>query len=56
LNGWGRDTASSTAAAEVWPGPVAMQVARRLSASAERHPWLAKFARRLIQIAGRTTG
>jgi FkbM family methyltransferase len=56
LNGWGRDTASSTAAAEVWPGPVAMQVARRLSASAERHPWLATFARRLIQIAGRTTG
>jgi FkbM family methyltransferase len=56
LNGRVHDEASWTAEPEAWPGPLAMQVARQLSGAATRHPWLAKFARRLIQIAGRTPG
>jgi FkbM family methyltransferase len=41
------------AGVQVWPGPLALVVARRLSTAARSHPRLARLARRLVHAARR---
>lgn len=48
-----RDEGGSAPEPLVWPGPLALSVARRLSMTASRHPKLARLARRLVRVSSR---